>query len=88
MEATPKIDICQEGMTNAHFHPSWQPVAVTLTLTLPQSDFLSCLSLFQALLFYLPRKLWKSFEGGLMETFGKHISEKEEQRNYGHLDRP
>ena len=32
------------------------------------------LSLLQALLFYLPRKLWKSFEGGLMETFGKqHI---------------
>jgi hypothetical protein len=25
----------------------------------------------QALLFYLPRKLWKSFEGGLMESFGK-----------------
>jgi len=26
---------------------------------------------FQALLFYVPRWLWKSFEGGLMETFGK-----------------
>jgi hypothetical protein len=26
---------------------------------------------FQALLFYVPRKIWKSFEGGLMETFGK-----------------
>jgi hypothetical protein len=25
----------------------------------------------QALLFYVPRKIWKSFEGGLMETFGK-----------------
>lgn len=25
---------------------------------------------FQALIFYIPRKLWKSFEGGLMEAFG------------------
>ena len=29
---------------------------------------------FKALLFYLPRCLWKSFEGGLMETFGRYCS--------------
>nr|XP_040576692.1 innexin inx2-like [Lepeophtheirus salmonis] len=28
--------------------------------------------MFQAMLFYIPRKLWKSFEGGLMESFGKN----------------
>jgi len=28
----------------------------------------------QAMIFYIPRKLWKSFEGGLMEAFGKFNS--------------
>ena len=34
---------------------------------------------FQALVFYLPRKLWKSFEGGLMESFGEYSSIYEEE---------
>jgi len=46
----------------------------TLTTRTPDTSFYQWVPfvlVFQAALFYLPRKIWKSSEGGLMATFGR-----------------